>query len=152
MTAVLSGISILWVRAVCKIRMASYGSNTHRNHVLIQHFVCTYTHNYWNNYSLYTDILHIERVFYYQRWLFSVLELDVRYDCWVMAPNMHCSVFLISHSCILTITTKLENYRSYMDAQHIEWLLYYQRNSLSENQMMALLPTMHRTSQCLSNY
>ena len=48
------------------------------------------------------NILQIEWLLYYWRWLFSVLELDARYDWQVMAPNTHRSVFPISHLCILT--------------------------------------------------
>ena len=43
------------------------------------------------------DVLRIEWLLYYRRCLFSVLELDSR-DKWrVMLPNMHQSLFLISH-------------------------------------------------------
>ena len=37
--------------------------------------------------------------------VFSVLELDVRHDWWVMAPNTHCSFFPMSHLCVLTCKT-----------------------------------------------
>ena len=37
--------------------------------------------------------VHIDRLLYYRKFLFSVLELDVRYDWRVMAPNTHCSLF-----------------------------------------------------------
>ena len=40
-------------------------------------------------YFVYVDILHIERLLYSQTCLFSVLELDARYDLRVMAPNTH---------------------------------------------------------------
>ena len=54
------------------------------------------------------DVLHIEWLLYYWRCLFSVLQLKVRYEWWVMVPKMHCSPFLISHLCALTrITWKL---------------------------------------------
>ena len=55
------------------------------------------------------DILHIKQLLYNQRFLFSVLELDARYNWWVIAPSSHGSVFPISHLCILThITWKLQ--------------------------------------------
>ena len=51
----------------------------------------------------------MEWLLYYRRCLFSVLELDERYDWWVMEPNMHHSLFPISHLCVLTyITWKLQ--------------------------------------------
>ena len=60
-----------------------------------------------------------------------LLELDARYDWWVMAPNVHCSLFPISSSCIyMYLHVQLEKYRSYMDIQHIKRLLYYQRHFL----------------------
>ena len=37
----------------------------------------------------------------YWRCLFFVLELHARYECWVMASNMHCTLFLIRHWCVL---------------------------------------------------
>ena len=45
MTTLLSEIFFFWVRAACKLRLASYSSNTHHCLVLIRHFVDTYTHN-----------------------------------------------------------------------------------------------------------
>ena len=46
----------------------------------------------------------------YSKWvIFSVLHLNVRYDGHVMAQNTHCSLFPISHLCVLThITWKLQ--------------------------------------------
>ena len=56
------------------------------------------------------DILHIEQLLYYQRYLFSVLKLDERYNWQVsMAPNMHHSLFKISNLCVLTYTHNLNN-------------------------------------------
>ena len=53
-----------------------------------------------------------------------------------MAPNTHCSLFQICHSCIY-FHAYLENYRLYMymdvlhmDVLHMEQLLHYQRHSL----------------------
>ena len=74
----------------------------HHNLFLMWCFVRNYPHN--SNYRSYIDVLHIEWLLHYWRCLFSVLELDVRYDWWVMAPNMYHS-----HLCILAhITWKLQ--------------------------------------------
>ena len=65
----------------------------------VRHFVHNYTHNLktkGRTQSLYLrdttippdgDILPIERLFYYRRYLFSSLELYVRYDRRGMDPN-----------------------------------------------------------------
>ena len=99
--------------------------NVHRNHFLIWHFVCTYTRNSKTTGCMRTlyiskDCSTIRNVYFLHG-----LELDARYKWWVMPPNMHRSVLLISHLCMCTW-----NLRSYVDIQHIEWLLYYQRHSL----------------------
>ena len=52
------------------------------------------------------DIIHIEWMHYHQRCVFSVLELDVRYDWWVMGPNTYESFFPISYLCVLICITK----------------------------------------------
>ena len=66
-------------------------------------------HSSLKHYRLYMGVLHIEWLFYYRRCLFTVLELDVKCEWRVIAPNMHHSLFPISHFCILThITWKLE--------------------------------------------
>ena len=82
--------------------------------------------------------------------LFSMLELDVRYDWWVTAPNTHHSLFPLSHLCMLThihVTSKLQviyRWSAY-------WrLLYYWRHSLCCLQMhersdwRATAPDMHQ--------
>ena len=70
----------------------------------------------------------MEWLFYYQRCLFSGLELYARYAWWVMAPNAHCSLSPIRHLCILPcIIWKLQ---VYVGVLHIEQLLYCQRHSL----------------------
>ena len=66
--------------------------------------ICAYLHSQLENYRSYVDVLHIKKwLFYYQRCLFSVLELDARYESWVIPSNMHCSLFLISHFCIYSV-------------------------------------------------
>ena len=69
-----------------------------------------YTYTRKKNYRSYMDILHIKWLLYYWRCLFSVLEVDVRYKWWVVAPNMHSSFLSKGHNlCILTgITWKLQ--------------------------------------------
>ena len=58
---------------------------------------------------VYMDVLHIEWLLYYWKCLFSVLELDARYNWQVMAPNMHHNPFAISHLYVIThITWKLQ--------------------------------------------
>ena len=42
------------------------------------------------------DVLHIEQLLYYPRYLLSSLELYVRYKRQVMVPNMHRNHFAIS--------------------------------------------------------
>ena len=54
-------------------------------------------------YRLYADILHIEWLLYYRKCLFSVLELDARYEWRVTPPNTHRSLFLISHFCVYSV-------------------------------------------------
>ena len=77
---------------------------------------------------MYADVLHILPLLYYRRCLFSVLELDVRYKWSLMPSKMYRSLFLVSHFSVYSIlrhvTLKL---MSYVDVQHIERLLYYQR-------------------------
>ena len=53
------------------------------------------------------DIPHIKRLLYYWTWLFSLLELDPRYDWWVIAPNTHHSLFLVGLKSNLKITWKV---------------------------------------------
>ena len=78
------------------------------------------------------DVLHNEQRFYCQTFYVSndcsMLELDVRYDWRVLAPNKHHGLFLISDFACLH--EQLENYTSYLDIQHIERLFYNQRHSL----------------------
>ena len=55
------------------------------------------------------NVLHIKWLLYYRKCVFSVLELDARYDWRVMAPNTHHSLFPMSLLCVLTrITWKLQ--------------------------------------------
>ena len=99
MIALLSKIPIVWVRAVCVILSASYGFK-HASQPLSDMTFCAYLHSQLENYRSYADVLHIEWLFYYHRCLFSVLELDVRYEWRVTPPSMHRSLFTISHFCV----------------------------------------------------
>ena len=65
----------------------------HRNHFLIWHVLHTYTCTCNLRLQVVWEHLHIESLLYYLRCLFSMLELDLRYDWQVTPPNMHCSVF-----------------------------------------------------------
>ena len=95
------------------------------------------------------DILHIKWLLYYQRYLLSALELNARYEWWVMAPEMHCNLFLISHLCVLTRITW--NFRSYVNVQHIKRLLYYRRHFLyslelhERSDWRAMFPDMYQS-------
>ena len=73
------------------------GPNTYHNHFPIQHFVRTCTRNSK------MDVLHIEWLRYYQRCLFSVLELDARYEWLITSPNTHRSLFPIGHFCVYSV-------------------------------------------------
>ena len=42
------------------------------------------------------------KLLYYLWCAISVLKLDAKYNSQVMAPNTHCSLFPISHLCVLT--------------------------------------------------
>ena len=48
-------------------------------------------------YILYLDVLHIQLMLYYRRCIFSVLELDSRYNWRVTLQNTHCNLFPIGH-------------------------------------------------------
>ena len=65
------------------------------------------------------DVVHTKRLLYYQRCPFSVFELDVRQNWWVMASNTHCSHVSVSHLCVLTCISW--KYRSYMDIRSAYW-------------------------------
>ena len=110
MTTLLPEISIYWARAVCEIRSASYGSK-HVSQPLSNTTFCAYMylHSQLKNDRSYMEILHSAGLLCYWRCLFSVLDLDGRYDWRVMAPSMHCSLFPTSNLCVLTnITWKLQ--------------------------------------------
>ena len=100
MTALLSDICHFWVRAECRLRLASYGSKHIWQSLSYPHFVRTYTHNLKTTGHIQCvqckDILPTKQLLYYQRCLFSVLKLHAR--CFVsFGSSMHRGFFLIWH-------------------------------------------------------
>ena len=86
-------------------------------------FVCTYTGNSKTTGHIRMFYI-IEWLLYYRKCLFFMLELNIRYNWQIMAPNTHRRFFFSKP--FVSLHAQLENYRLYMDGQHIEWLLYYQ--------------------------
>ena len=66
-------------------------TDTHRKHFLIhvRHFVRTYTRNWKTTGRMWTLYIHIDRLIYYRRCLFTVLELGARYEGRITSPNTH---------------------------------------------------------------
>ena len=99
------------------------------------------------------DVLYIEWQLNYRRCLFSVFELYMRYEWWVVAPSTLHSLFPICQCMFTPITWK--NYASYMDAQHIEQLLMWPSlhkptdHSPQNLKMYFIVP---RSSQTLADY
>ena len=122
-------------------------SSRHHSHFPIHHFVLTCMCIAKKlqgvcGHSTYQKLLHY--------WLcpFYRLEPHVRDRCWVMAPNVHRSLFLI---CNLHVRNpSIENWRSYMDILHFEQLLYYWRHTLcgfeldQRSDWRATAPDMHQ--------
>ena len=67
---------------------------------------CVELHAQLYNYRWYKDVLPIERLLSYWRYLFSLLELYARYDWRVMNPNTKRNHFSIHHLCVLTLVTR----------------------------------------------
>ena len=100
---ILSEISILIFEAVYEIRSASYGSKHASQPLSDMAFnLCVLT---LVTRRVYADGLHIKRLLYYWRCLFSALKLNVRYKRWVTPPNLRYSLFLIRHFCVYSIDT-----------------------------------------------
>ena len=98
--ALIPKVSIFWVRALYKIQLVTCRSNKHRNHLSIRQFV--------HNCKLITRKLQVVyglstywTTALLSKVTFSVLQLDVRHDWWVMGSGMHHSVFPIYHLCIV---------------------------------------------------
>ena len=112
-TALLSEISIFWVRDVCEIQHCTISKLWIQTHIATSfwyNILCILTLITWklqvvhgcSTYRM-TDILSEMSIFF--------IKLNARYNWWVMIPNMHRSLFLISHLCVLThihVTWKLQ--------------------------------------------
>ena len=126
MTALLPAISTFWVRTVCEILSATYGSKHARNLFPTWH-LCVIT--------LVTRKLYVvyEHCSYWMNVLISKISIfRIKAGCEIRLVNYgskHSSQFFpISHLYVFTrITWQL---RLYMDVQHIEWLLYYHTHFL----------------------
>ena len=114
--ALLWEISILWVRAICEIWSASYGSKHACMATSSDTTFCAYLLTLITRklHVVHMDILHIEWLLYYRRCLLSVLELDAKYDWWVMASK-RIAVRSYKPFVHIYLQAKLE---------HIERLLY----------------------------
>ena len=98
-TCMADTIGELWIQT----RIATTSNRTFR--------VYLYLHAQHENCRLYVDVLLFKWLLYYWRCLFSLLDLDVRYEWRVTPLNTYCSLFPISHFCIYStlrlITWKL---------------------------------------------
>ena len=109
MTALLSDICHFWVRAECKLKLASYGSIHTLQSLSYPYFVHIYTYNLkTTGRILCKDILLTKQLLYYQRCLFSVFKLHVR--CFVSFGsymcNMHRGLFQYDVLCVLTLISQ----------------------------------------------
>ena len=86
MTALLSEISVLWVRAVSEIQLASYGSKHASQPLSDTTYILCVLKLLNQKLQSCMDVVHMEWLLYNQRCLFSSLELDVRYKWQVMVP------------------------------------------------------------------
>ena len=85
-TALLSEIFLFMVRAGCELRPASFASK-HASQSLSDMPFCACLHAQLEKERSYEDVLPIERLLYYQRFLFFQLGLYDKYDWQVMDPN-----------------------------------------------------------------
>ena len=66
--------------------------------ILFSSSVLFQLHHMWlENHRAHMSVLHVKGMLYYQRGVFSGLELHARHNWWVMIQNMHCSRFLRPH-------------------------------------------------------
>ena len=90
-----------WLDLYAKYDRRVMNSNTEGNHLSFRYnILCVVT---LENYRSFTDVLNIEWLLYTQRCLFSVLELDARYEWRGTTPNTHRSLFPISHFCVHSV-------------------------------------------------
>ena len=116
-------------------------------------WVLTHVHAQLDDSKSYKDVVAIERLVYYWRYLFAGLELYARYDQRVMIAYTHRNHFPMWYF-VRPYTCELQNYRSHIDVVRIEWLLYCWRWSFSVYELYVRykLPVMApKTSQSLSD-
>ena len=107
-----------------------------------------YTYTQLKNYRLYKDVLHSEWLLENWKWLFSVLELNARYDWRVVAPHTQHSLFQLLIFC--TYTNKLKTI-GHIWTFSTEWLFYYLTHSLwglelhERSEWRVMAPDMHRS-------
>ena len=95
--------------------------------------------------SFQKDILYVCKLMSWKLWVVHGCSMYQRtallsetFIFWVRAS---CEIWLVSYGSkhalqcfsdkpFVSIFTQLKKYRSYIDVQHLEWLLYYQRHSL----------------------
>ena len=146
MTPLLSEMFLFWVRAACELRLATYGSK-HPLQSLSDMSCCAYLHVQLKNYRLYMDILHINN--------WSTIG-DIPFLVWsCIQANVgklwfqKCIAVSFWYAICVYLHASLENCMSYMDVQHIEQLLYYQRPSFcglvlhKRSNWRATAPDMH---------
>ena len=106
MTALLSEIFLFFITAACELTDELW-PQTHITVVFLYVILCIIIHTTRNlRGPIYRDILPIEWLLYYWRYLLSQLELYARYDQQVMDPNTHCNHFPILQMCVLTLVTR----------------------------------------------
>ena len=104
MTLLLLEILLFLVRAAYKLRSVSYASK-HALWLLSNMPYCAYLHAQLEKERSYKIILPIKQLLYYRRYLFSGLELYVRYDRRVMIQACIAITFWYDILCILSLVT-----------------------------------------------
>ena len=80
-----------------------FHANTHYS-LFWYAILCMNTYTQLENYRSYVDILHIKQLLYYQRCLFSGLDLHAKHDWWVMVPNTYHRLFPCNKPFVHTST------------------------------------------------
>ena len=153
-TAIHSEISIFWVRAVCEIWSASYGSKHASQPLPIRNFVRIYTHNLktrgriWafyilNDYSTMGDIYYLGQTWMWdttgELWLQTrIAELD---ELESYGPRFTSVVLWCNLMCVYTASLFIHHYLvgNYLCQQNSNILWMH-----TTHQTTASLPTMHR--------
>ena len=102
----LMNISTLWVRGVCKVWWVSYRSKR-TSQLLSSMILCAYIHALLKYYWLYLAVVHTERLLYNRTYLFTVFQLDARYNCRVYGSK-HASQSLSNKPFVHTYTDYLK--------------------------------------------